>query len=115
MPGFKHTLIDVVPICDADCTVKFTRAAVIVRDTQVSPVLTCWREKSGPHLWIISLQPSESNLPNIPNDENMTTLEADSAYDLPIIEALLFYFDAEAGYPVCYTLLKAIGEGRYST
>ena len=32
MPGFKHTLIGVGPLCDTDCTVTFTRAAVIVRD-----------------------------------------------------------------------------------
>ena len=42
IPGFKHTFIGVGPLFDADCTVTFTRAAVIVRDSQGSPVLTCW-------------------------------------------------------------------------
>ena len=28
--GFRHTLIGVGPLCDADCTVTFTREAVIV-------------------------------------------------------------------------------------
>ena len=30
MPVFRHTLIGVDPLCDADCTVTFTREAVIV-------------------------------------------------------------------------------------
>ena len=60
MPGFKHTLIDVGLLCDADCKVTFTRVAVIARDSQVSPVLTGWREQSGPRLWRIALQPGES-------------------------------------------------------
>ena len=42
MPGFRHTLIDVGPLCDADCTVIFTSAAVIVRDLHGNPVLTGW-------------------------------------------------------------------------
>ena len=50
MPGFRHTLIGVGPLCDADCTVTFTRVAVIGRDAQGSPVLTGWQEQSGPRL-----------------------------------------------------------------
>ena len=70
MPGFKHNLIGVGPLCDADYTVTFTRAAVIVRDSQGSSVLTGWREQSGPRLWRIALQPGESNLPNMPHNAN---------------------------------------------
>ena len=40
MPGFRHTLIWVGPLHDADCTVTFTREAVIVLDTRGTPVLT---------------------------------------------------------------------------
>ena len=100
MPGFKHTLIGVGPLCDADCIVTFTHAAVIFRDSQGSPVLTGWRDQSGPRLWRIALQPGESNLPNMPHDANRTTLKAYSAYDLPISRALIRYFHAAAGYPV---------------
>ena len=42
MPGFRHTLIGVGPLCDADCTVTFTSTAVVVRDLQGNPVLTGW-------------------------------------------------------------------------
>ena len=115
MPGFKHTLIGVGPLCDADCTFTFTHVAVIFRDAQGSPVLTGWREQYGPHLWIIALQPVKSNLPNMPHDENRTTLEAYSAYDVPSVEALIRYFHVAAGYPARSTWLKTIGAGNYST
>ena len=100
MPGFRHTLIGVGPLCDAYFTVTFTRAAVIVRDARSTPVLAGWRENSGPCLYRIALQPGEENLPSMPNTANMATLEAYSAYDLPSVEALICYFHVAAGYPV---------------
>ena len=48
-------------MCDADYTVTFTRKAVIVRNKQVTAVLTVLRESKGPQLWQIDLQPGESN------------------------------------------------------
>ena len=48
MPGFRNTLIGLGPLCDADCTVTFTHEALIVQDTRGTPVLTGWREASGP-------------------------------------------------------------------
>ena len=111
MPGFRHTLIWVGPLCDTDCTVTFTREAVIVRYTRGTPVLTGWRENSGPCLWRITLQPGEENLPNMPNTTNMATLEAYSTYNLPSVAALIHYFHAAAGYPVRSTWLTAISAG----
>ena len=115
VPGFKHTLKGVGPLCDADCTFTFTYAAVIVWDSKGSPVITGWREKSGLCLWRIALQPGKSNLPNMPHDANRTTFKVYSAYDLPSVRALICYFHAAAGYPVRSTWLKAIGAGNYST
>ena len=115
MPGCLHILIGLGPLCDADCTVTFTRVAVIVRDSRVIPVLIVWREQSGPRLWRIALQPGESNLPKMPHNANSTTIEAYSAYDLPSVEALIRYFHAAAGYPVHSTWLKAISSGNYSS
>ena len=114
MSGFRHTLIGVGPLCDADCTFTFTREAVIIRDTRGMPVLTGWRECSGPRLWRISLQPGEENLPSMHNTANMATFEAYGAYDLSIVAALIHYFHATAGYPVRYTWLTAIIAGSYS-
>ena len=62
------------------------------------PVLTGWRENSGPRLWIIALQTGEENLPRMPHNANMATLEAYSAYDLPSVAALICYFHTAAGY-----------------
>ena len=115
MPGFKHTLIGVGLLCDADCTVTFTRAAVIVWDSQGSPVPIGRREQSGPRLWRISLQPDETTLPSMPHNANRSTQKSYSAYDLPSIRALIRYFHAAASYPIRSTWLKAIGSGNYST
>ena len=51
----------------------------------------------------------------IPRTANRTTLEAYSTYDLPSVEALIRYFHAVAGYPVCSTWLKDISAGNYSS
>ena len=40
MTGFRHALIGVGLLCDANCTFTFTREAVIVRDQQGTSVLT---------------------------------------------------------------------------
>ena len=115
MPGFRHTLICVGPICDADCTFTFTSKAVIVQDQKGTPVLTGWCEASGSRLWRIALQPGYSNLPSIPHDANLDTLAAFSAYDLPSVAAVIRYFHAAVGYPVRSTWLKAISAGNYSS
>ena len=109
IPVFRHTLIGVGPLYDADCTVTFTNAAVLVRDLHGNPVLTGWQEQSGLRLWRIALQPDETTLPSMPYDADKTTLKAYSAYDLPIVRALIRYFHASAGYPVRSTWLKANG------
>ena len=106
MPCFRHTLIGVVPLCDSDYTVTFTREAVIVRYQQGMPVLTGWREASGPQLWRIALQPREANLPRMPHNATLATLAAYSAYDLPSVAALIRYFHTAAGYLVRSTWLK---------
>ena len=115
MPGFHHNLIGVGPLCDADCTVKFMREAVIVQDTRGTPVLTGWRENLGPSLLRIALQSGEANLPRMNCTANMATLEAYSAYDLLSVAVLIRYFHAETGYPVRSTWLTAISAGNYSS
>ena len=87
MPGFRHTLIGVGPLCDADCTVTFTSADVVVRDPHGNPLLTGWQEQSVPRLWRIALQPNETTLPSMPYGSNKTKLQAYSAYDLPSVVA----------------------------
>ena len=115
MPGFRYTLVGVGPLCDADCTVTFTRKAIIIRDKQGIEVLTGWREATGSRLWRISLQPGESNLPSMSNDAFVATLASYSAYDLPSVAALIRYIHAAAGYQVRSTWLKSVGSGKYSS
>ena len=115
MPIFFHTLIGVGPICDADCTVTFTREALIVRDQQGTPVLKGCYKASGPRLWRIALQPGEANLPSMPHDATLATLLTYSAYYLLSVAALIRYFHALAGYPVQSTWLKSISAGKYSS
>ena len=40
MPGFRHNLIGVVPLCNVDCTATFTREAIIVHNKQGTAMLT---------------------------------------------------------------------------
>ena len=110
--GLRHTLIGVGPLCDAHCTVTFTHEAVIVKYIQGMPVLTGWREASGPRLWRMALQPGEANLPRMPHNATLATLAAYSTYDIPSVAALIRYFHAAAGYPVHSTWLKAISAGK---
>ena len=73
MPCFRHTLIWVGPLCDADYTVTFTCESVILRDIQGTLVLTGWYEALGPQLWRIALQPGEANLPRMPHTATLAT------------------------------------------
>ena len=113
MPSFKHTLLGIGKICDADCKVVFTKEAVVVYNAQQQPILSGWRETTGAKLWRIALSPEKGNLAPIPATATRSTLQAYSAYDLPSVEALVKYFHAAAGFPVKDTWLKAIKNNNY--
>ena len=51
----------------------------------------------------------------MPNSADKTNLRAYSSYDLPSVEALVWYFHAAAGFRVRTTWLKAIKMGNYHT
>ena len=44
IPSFANTLVGVRIICDADCTLVFTKQDVTLFSPKVKPILTCWRE-----------------------------------------------------------------------
>ena len=115
MPSFKHTLLGIGKICDADCKVVFTKKAVVFYKAQQQPILSGWRETTGPKLWRIALNPDKENLPSIPETATRSTLQAFSAYDLPNVETLVKYFHAAAGFPVKDTWLKAIKNNNYAS
>ena len=103
------------PLCDADCAFTFTREEVIVRDKKGTAILTGWREATEPMIWLIDLQPEESNLPAMLNNYKQATLAAYITYDLPSVAALFRYFHAAAEFPVSSAWIKGISAGNYSS
>ena len=105
MPGFRHNLLGIGNLCDKDCRVVFTKRSVVIYNKTNKPFLTGWREADRAKLWRISLKPELNSLPTLPNDpehnpQEEALLNDFSAYDLPLVEALVIYFHAAAGYPV---------------
>ena len=64
-PSFKHTLIGIGPMCNADCKVVFTKGEVIIYYLTNSPIITGWQETEGARLWYIYLTPTPYNLPTM--------------------------------------------------
>ena len=106
VPSFTNPLIGVGPICDADCTVVFTKKDVTVLSPKGKEVLTCWREKKLPMIWRFALKPNEQLIKDYTTTIKKTPA-AYSAYNLPIIEAIVQYMHAAAGFPVKSTWFKA--------
>ena len=115
MPSFKHNLMGLGPICDADCTVTFSKTTVTIFDPRGQPIGTGWREPKRSRLWRISLLPEAHDIPTAPDDAESSSLQAFSAYDLPSVQALVHYLHAAAGFPVKSTWLKAIKAGNFAT
>ena len=111
---FNNTIFGVVPICDADCRVVFTKKDVTVLSPKGKAILKVWREKNPPRLWRFSLKPTKQLIKDY-TTTSQTTPAAHSAYDLPSVEALARYMHAAAGLPVKSTWLKSIKKGNFAT
>ena len=92
-------------MCGANCTVTFLKRAVNIYSPNGTPLITGWREPDGPRLWRMYLLPKPEDAPQLSLDPvtRNTSLQYFSAYDLPSVEALVRYFHAAAGFPVCNT------------
>ena len=88
MPSFTNTIIGVGPICDADCTVVFTKKDVTVLSPKCKAIPTFWIKKKVPSLWRFSLKPTKQLIKDY-TKTSQTTPAAHSAYDLPSVEALV--------------------------
>ena len=108
IPGFQENLVGVGPICYANCTVTFTKHTVHIYIPTCTPIITCWREKTGPCLWRMSIIPNPVNMPPLQNDHKTTTLQYFSVYDIISMEVLIQYFHVDAGFPVRYNWLKYV-------
>ena len=62
MYTFKHTLIGIGPICNADCTATFSKRDVTVFGPDKTPILTGWHETTGAKLCRFSLLPDTAQL-----------------------------------------------------
>ena len=113
MPSFTNTLIGVGPIFDADCKVLFTKKDVVVISPEGKTILTGRREKNFTNLWRFVLKTNGKG--KIYTTTNIITSAAHNPYDLPILEALVRYMHAAAGFTVKSTWLKAIKKGNFST
>ena len=111
----RRILLGVGPICNADCTVTFSKDAVVVSDYNNRFILKVWREAQAPYLWRIVLLPDNVDIPKVPQDALQVSLVAYSAYDLPSVEALARYFHAAAGFPVRSTWLDSIKSVNYAS
>ena len=107
MPGFQENLVDVVPMCHANCTIIVTKYAFNIYIPTGTPIITGWCETTGPCIWCMSIMPNPVNMPLPPDYHKTTTLQSFSDYDRPSVEALIQYFHADAGFPVCYIWLIA--------
>jgi hypothetical protein len=51
MPSFPHTLIGMGPFADLGCNIVFTKTSVTVYHPDGHPILSGWRDETGPRLW----------------------------------------------------------------
>ena len=107
MPSFTNTLVGVGPICDAACTVVFTKQDVTVLSPEGKVIIIGWGEMKLPRLWRFALKPTEELIKNH-TSTRPTTPAVHIAYDLPSVEALVRYMHAAAGFLVKYTWIRAI-------
>ena len=63
MTKFNHTLVGIVPICDAGCKVTFSAQDVTVFFPNDRTILMGWREAAGATPWRFALTPHKNQLP----------------------------------------------------
>jgi hypothetical protein len=61
MPKFPHTLIGLSPFANQDCTIIFILTAVTVYHPDGHPILSGWRDETGPRLWHFPLTTKAAN------------------------------------------------------
>ena len=83
----------------------FKKRDVTVLSPEGKPILQGRIERKLPHLWHFALKPNDRSIHNYITT-NQKGPAAHSAYDLPIIEALVRYMHAEAGLKLSLHGLK---------
>ena len=89
MPTFAHNLMGICQFCDVDCAVRYTNNDVVIFDPNGLPMLRWWRDPNS-KLWRIAIASDEDQQASHNNHgEDVVSLQAYSAYDLPSVEALV--------------------------
>jgi hypothetical protein len=70
MPSFPHTLIGLGPFADQGCNIVFTNTSITVYHPNGYPILSGWRDETGPCLWHFPLTAEASN----PQDASTATV-----------------------------------------
>ena len=78
-------------------------------------ILTGWKDTVMPKMWCFALCLSKDKVPAPSASAERTTLQSYISYDLPIVEALVCYLHAAAGFPTKSTWLKSIKAWDFST
>ena len=112
LPVFTHSLVGVGTLCDAKCTIVFTKSSATMFDPQDKAVLTSWRERTGTKLWRFYIRPQHQ--PVSPTGASMASLKAFSSYDLLSVEDIFCYLHTVSGFPVRSTCLASIKANNYS-
>ena len=124
MLDLNHYLMGLGNICDTECSMYFHKCTFKIYDPQGLHFIQGWRDNKDAKLWHFPLRP-KSYTPSstdevgqaftvVPNSGvKFFDLQAFSTYDLPIVEALVRYFHADAGFLVKSTWLYAIKAGNF--
>jgi hypothetical protein len=70
MPSFPHTLIGLGSFANQGCKIIFTKTSVTAYHPDGHPILSGWRDETGPHLWHFPLTTEASN----PQDASTATV-----------------------------------------
>ncbi len=70
MPSFPHTLIGLGLFADQGCNIIFTKTSITVYHPNGHPILSGWRDETGPCLWHFPLTTEASN----PQDASTATV-----------------------------------------
>ena len=101
-----HYLVGIGTLYDSNYTVVSTKSSVTMFDSQDKAILTRWRKHTGTKIWRLYFRPQHQLV--TPASSAMASLQAFSAYDISIVEALVCYLHAAAGLPVRSTWIAAI-------
>ena len=115
IPVFKHTLVCIGPIFDAECKVTFSAQYVTVFAPNVRSILIGWSEASGAKISRFALTSHENQLPPTNLDTQEPVLSSFSAYDIPSVEGPMHYLHDASRFPVKSMWLAAIKSGNYAT